>query len=49
MDHIGLSNVSVDPLETAREHVEVASVQNYYNILNRDHEDVLEACEAYRI
>jgi hypothetical protein len=49
VDHIGLSNVSVDQLETARDHVEIASVQNHYNVLNRDHEDVLEACEDYGI
>jgi len=49
IDHVGLSNVSVDQLETAREHVEIASVQNHYNVLNRDHEDVLHACEAHGI
>ena len=49
IDHIGLSNVSVDQLEAAREHVEIASVQNQYNVLNRDHEDVLQACEEYGI
>ena len=49
IDHIGLSNVSVDQLEAAREHVEIASVQNQYNVVNRDHEDVLEACEEYGI
>ncbi len=49
IDHIGLSNVSVDQLEEARDHVEVASVQNQYNILNRDHEDVLQVCEEYGI
>jgi len=41
--------VSVDQLEAAREHVEIATVQNQYNVLNRDHEDVLEACEEYEI
>lgn len=49
IDHIGLSNVSVDQLETARDHVEIATVQNQYNVLNRDHEDVLQACEDYDI
>ena len=43
--HVGLSNVSVDQLETARDHVEVATVQNNYNLEDREHEDVLEACE----
>ena len=49
IDHVGLSNVSVDQLEAAREHVEVASIQNEYNLLHRDHEDVLQACEEYGI
>ena len=49
VDHVGLSNVSVDQLEAAREHVEIATVQNQYNVLNRDHEDVLQACEEYGI
>lgn len=49
VDHVGLSNVSVDQLETARDHVEVATVQNRYNVAYRDEEDVLEACEEYDI
>jgi pyridoxine 4-dehydrogenase len=47
--HVGLSNVSVEQLETARDHVEVATVQNDYNLGNREHEAVLEACEDYGI
>ena len=43
--HVGLSNVSVEQLETARDIVEIATVQNRYNIADRSHEDVLEACE----
>ncbi|MFW6003168.1 MAG: aldo/keto reductase [Halanaeroarchaeum sp.] len=43
--HVGLSNVSVDQLETARDIVDVATVQNEYSFVNRDHEDVLRACE----
>ncbi len=49
VDHVGLSNVSVEQLETARDHVEVATVQNRYNVAHRDDEDVLEACEEYGI
>jgi aryl-alcohol dehydrogenase-like predicted oxidoreductase len=45
VDHVGLSNVSVDQLETAQELVDVATVQNEYNVANREHEDVLSACE----
>ncbi len=47
--HIGLSNVGVDQLDRAREIVDVATVQNQYNVANREHEDVLEACERYGI
>ncbi|MXR51581.1 oxidoreductase [Halovenus sp. WSH3] len=49
VDHVGLSNVSVDQLETARDHVEVATVQNQYNVGNREDEAVLQACEEYDI
>jgi pyridoxine 4-dehydrogenase len=49
VDHVGLSNVSVDQLEAARDVVDVATVQNEYNVANRDHEDVLSACEDYGI
>ena len=47
--HIGLSNVSVSQLETARDHVEVVTVQNRYNVGHREDEAVLEACEEYGI
>ncbi len=43
--HIGLSNVSADELARARKVVEIVSVQNRYNLQDREHEDVLEACE----
>jgi len=49
IDHVGLSNVSVDQLELARDHVDIVTVQNQYNIGNRDDEDVLGACEEYDI
>lgn len=45
VDHVGLSNVSVDQLDAARDIVDVATVQNEYNVANRDHEAVLSACE----
>jgi hypothetical protein len=47
--HVGLSNVSVQQLETAREMVDVATVQNRYSVVDRDAEPVLEACEEYDI
>ncbi|WP_327348083.1 aldo/keto reductase [Streptomyces europaeiscabiei] len=43
---IGLSEVTVEELAEAREVVDVASVQNRYNLLDREHEPVLVACEA---
>jgi aryl-alcohol dehydrogenase-like predicted oxidoreductase len=49
VEHVGLSNVSVEQLETAREIVDVATVQNSYNVADREHEDVLSACEEYGI
>lgn len=43
--HIGVSNVSVDNLEQAREIVDVHTVQNRFNLTDRAHEDVLDHCE----
>lgn len=44
--HIGLSEVTVDELREARQIVDVASVQNRYSVLDREHEPVLDACDA---
>jgi aryl-alcohol dehydrogenase-like predicted oxidoreductase len=44
--HVGVSNVSVDQLERARDVVPVATVQNEYSVVDRTHDDVLERCEA---
>ncbi|MGW2173886.1 aldo/keto reductase [Streptomyces sp. NPDC001705] len=43
---IGLSEVTVGELDQARGIVDIASVQNRYNLLDREHEPVLAACEA---
>jgi pyridoxine 4-dehydrogenase len=43
--HVGLSNVSVDELQRARGIVEVVTVQNRYNLEDRQSEDVLDVCE----
>jgi aryl-alcohol dehydrogenase-like predicted oxidoreductase len=43
--HVGVSNVSVEQLGQARGIVEVVTVQNRYNLEDRDSEDVLEECE----
>jgi pyridoxine 4-dehydrogenase len=42
---IGVSNVSVEQLETAREIVQVVTVQNRFNLTDRNSEEVLERCE----
>ncbi|MFE9356097.1 aldo/keto reductase [Streptomyces olivaceoviridis] len=44
--HVGLSEVGVEELERARAIVPVASVQNLYNLAQRDSEAVLEYAEA---
>jgi pyridoxine 4-dehydrogenase len=45
IQHIGLSNVSLHQLATARSVAAIASVQNRYNDEDRDSEPVLEVCE----
>ena len=47
--HIGVSNVSLTELERAQKVVTVASVQNRYNLLEREGEDVLQYCSAHGI
>lgn len=47
--HIGLSEVSVEQLERAREVAPIATVQNRFNVADREHEAVLEYCEANAI
>ena len=43
--HLGLSEVSVAEIEQARNVVDVVSVQNLYNLGNRQSEQVLQYCE----
>jgi aryl-alcohol dehydrogenase-like predicted oxidoreductase len=47
--HVGLSNVTVSELGRAQKIVPIVSVQNRYNLEDRDSEDVLEACERQGI
>jgi len=49
IDHVGLSNVTVEQLETAMEIVDIATVQNQYNVGHREDEAVLEACESHDV
>jgi pyridoxine 4-dehydrogenase len=43
--HLGLSEVSVEEIEAAREVIEIVTVQNKYNLVDRASQDVLEHCE----
>jgi pyridoxine 4-dehydrogenase len=47
--HLGLSEVSVQDIQSAQAVFEVATVQNQYNLANRRYEDVLEYCEDHGI
>lgn len=47
--HIGLSEVSVEQIETVRKMATVVSVQNRYNLTDRKSEDVLEYCTRENI
>ena len=47
--HIGLSEVSVAEIEAARKIVPIATVQNLYNLTNRQSENVLDYCERENI
>lgn len=44
--HAGLSEVSVAEIKAARKVFPVATVQNHFNLADRDGEDVLDYCEA---
>ena len=47
--HLGLSEVTVDDIKEAQEVFEVATVQNLYNLGNRQSEEVLDYCEEQGI
>jgi aryl-alcohol dehydrogenase-like predicted oxidoreductase len=47
--HVGLSEVSVEEVRAAQEIVEIATVQNLYNVANRAAEDVVELCDEQGI
>jgi pyridoxine 4-dehydrogenase len=49
INHVGLSEVSVAEIQAARSFFEVASVQNLYNLVTRQSEDVLEYCRRESI
>lgn len=43
--HVGLSNVSIEDIEAAKPYFRVVTVQNRFNLADRNGEDVLEYCE----
>jgi pyridoxine 4-dehydrogenase len=47
--HIGLSEISVEQLEAAQKVATIVSVQNRYNMAERDADPLLQACEAQGI
>jgi pyridoxine 4-dehydrogenase len=47
--HIGLSAVSVDQIERAQSSVQIATVQNEYNLGTRRHQDVVDYCTTHGI
>ena len=47
--HVGLSEVDAEQLEAARRVVPIATVQNRYNLAEREAEPVLEACARHGV
>ena len=47
--HVGLSEVSVKEIERARKVLPIVSVQNQYNIEDRDYDDVIAYCEKEKL
>jgi pyridoxine 4-dehydrogenase len=46
---IGLSEVTIDQIDRARQYVQIASVQNRFNLVDREWESVLDYCTAQGI
>jgi pyridoxine 4-dehydrogenase len=47
--HVGLSEVKPAEIDQARKVIDIVSVQNLYNLGDRQHEDVLEYCENHQL
>jgi pyridoxine 4-dehydrogenase len=47
--HVGLSEVTVAEIERAKKVVPIVSIQNRYNITDRDSEDALKYCEKEKM
>ncbi|GHO82021.1 aldo/keto reductase [Dictyobacter formicarum] len=47
--HVGLSEVTVEEIEAAQKFFQVVTVQNLYNLVTRQSEDVLDYCTTHTI
>jgi pyridoxine 4-dehydrogenase len=47
--YVGLSEVKPKEIDRARKVIEIVSVQNQYNVGDRQHEDVLQYCEKHQL
>lgn len=47
--HLGISNVTLEQIKTAREIVEIASVQNRFSFSDRTNQDILDYCTQNNI
>ena len=47
--HVGLSEVKPQEIDRARRVIKIVSVQNQYNVGDRQHEDVLQYCEKHQL
>ncbi len=47
--HVGLSEVKPKEIDQARKVINIVSVQNLYNVGDRQHEDVLQYCEKHKL
>jgi aryl-alcohol dehydrogenase-like predicted oxidoreductase len=46
IEHVGVSESSIEQLDRARAVVPIAAVQNHYNLTERKHEEVVDYCAA---
>jgi pyridoxine 4-dehydrogenase len=47
--HVGLSEVKPHEIDQARKVIDIVSVQNQYNISDRQHEDVVDYCTKHKL
>src|SRR5277367_6602682 len=47
--HVGLSEVKPHEIDQARKVIDIVSVQNQYNLSDRQHEDVVEYCDKHNL